>query len=231
MSEPSASKAGAVYERLRDDILSARLEPGTKLRIEWACAQYAAGNTPVREALNRLASEGLLVHREQRGFRVRPMDADDLAELTRTRCAIGTAALRLSIAHRDAAWEEALVLAHHRLQRTPRARAGSPLQTHPDWERAHREFHRALVARCGSRWLLRYCDELADHAWRYRQWALQTMHGRRRVGAEHEALLHAALAGDADRACALLEQHFQRTADAALRRVPVAAAGQGAERG
>lgn len=219
MSGP-ASKASTVYEQLREDILAARLEPGSKLRIEWVCSHYAAGNTPVREALSRLAAEGLLQHQDQRGFRVAPMSAADLAELTRTRCAIEPAALRLCLGQRSTAWEEALVLAHHRLQRTPRSLDTQHYRANPEWEQLHRDFHRALVAACGSRWLLRYCDELADHAWRYRQWAMADAFGSRDVAAEHAALLDAALGGDAERACMLLAQHFQHTADAALARLP-----------
>lgn len=212
------SKAITVYEQLREDILAARLEPGSKLRIEWVCSQYAAGNTPVREALSRLAAEGLLQHQDQRGFRVLPMSADDLEALTRTRCAVEGAALRLSLARRDTAWEEALVLAHHRLSRMPRSLDADQYRTHPDWEQRHRAFHRALVAACGSHWLLRYCDELAEHAWRYRQWAMADSFSRRDVAAEHAALADAALAGDAACACELLERHFQTTAAAAAAR-------------
>lgn len=217
---PPTSKASTVYEQLREDILGARLEPGSKLRIEWVCSRYAAGNTPVREALSRLAAEGLLQHQDQRGFRVAPMSAEDLDELTRTRCAVETSALRLSLARRDAAWEEALLLAHHRLQRTPRSQDPAQYRTHPDWERLHRDFHRALVAACGSRWLLRYCEELADHAWRYRQWAMADAFGTRDVAAEHAALLEAALGGDVERACTLLAAHFERTAGSAHARLP-----------
>lgn len=206
------TKASTVYEELRADILSAALEPGAKLRIEFVCERYGARNTPVREALNRLAAEGLLLRQEQRGFSVAAMSTEDLAELTRARCGIEALALRESLAQRDAAWEEQLVLARHRLERTPRSLHAGHYEANPEWERLHRDFHRALIAACGSRWLIRYSDELADHAYRYRQRSMQSVYLQRDVAAEHAAITDAALAGDAELAVALLQAHFERTA-------------------
>jgi DNA-binding GntR family transcriptional regulator len=217
LSATPTTIASSVYEQLRRDILEARLEPGTKLRIDFVCQRYAAGNTPVREALNRLAAEGLLQRAEQRGFTVAPMSDAELDELTDTRMAIDELALRRSIDARTPAWEEALVLAHHRLSRTARSLSTQSFQANPAWEHLHREFHRALLAACGSRWLMRYSDELADHAYRYRQRAMMGDYRKRHVGAEHEALLQAACAGDVERAVALLAAHYKRTADATPR--------------
>ena len=209
---PTPTKASTVYERLRADVLSAVLEPGAKLRIDFVCARYEARNTPVREALNRLAAEGLLHRQEQRGFSVAPMSAQELAELTRTRVAIESLALGECLARRTPEWEEQLLLARHRLERTPRSLQGDRYDANPQWERRHRDFHRALIAACGSRWLLRYCDELADQAYRYRQRSMQAAYHQRDVAAEHAAIADAALAGDAARARALLASHLERTA-------------------
>lgn len=214
MDAPATTIASTVYEQLRRDILEARLEPGAKLRIEFVCERYGARNTPVREALNRLAAEGLLQRAEQRGFSVMPMSDAERDELTDTRCAIEALALARSLARRDAAWEEALVLAHHRLARTPRSSHTRRFVPNPAWETLHREFHRALLAACGSRWLLRYADELADHAYRYRQRSMQGDYRKRDVAAEHAAIAEAALAGDGARAAQLLEAHYRRTAAA-----------------
>ena len=94
----------------------------------------------VREALNRLVLDGLVRRREQRGFLVASISGDDLAEITRTRSWLEEIALRGSIAHRSQAWEEALVLAHHRLARAPRSLSDSHFEDHPEWEPLHRAF-------------------------------------------------------------------------------------------
>ena len=52
--------ASSVYQQLRDDLLRGALEAESKLRVELVVSRYGAGASPVREALNCLAAEGLL---------------------------------------------------------------------------------------------------------------------------------------------------------------------------
>lgn len=68
----------------------------------------------------------------------------DIRELVKTRCWLEAKAVEESIANRDQLWEENLVLAGHRLSRTPRADLGQSAD--PEWEQRHREFHLALIA-------------------------------------------------------------------------------------
>jgi len=210
--------ASDVYERLRADILRGILAPGGKLRIEQVCERYGAGNSPVREALNRLSTEGLVERREQRGFYVVAISAADLDDLVCTRCLLEEAALRQAMARQDAAWHEGLVVALHRLTRVPRFEPGDAYRENPEWEQAHREFHRALVAGCGSGRLVRLCLELHDQAYRYRQLAIQDAFPRHRPD-EHSAIVECILAGDGDGAAAALTAHYHRTADL-CRRLP-----------
>jgi DNA-binding GntR family transcriptional regulator len=211
-----ATRATCLYDQLRADLLGGALEPGTKLAIEAMSGLYDTSATPLREALNRLVADGLVERREQRGFAVAPISADDLAEITRTRGWLEEIALRESIATRGTpagtAWEEALVLAHHRLVRTPRSLSETRFKDNPEWEPLHRAFHRALIAGCGSRWLLSFCDQLADQHHRYRRLSAPRAFAKRGVKTEHQQLLEAAIEGRADDAVALLRAHFERTA-------------------
>lgn len=63
------TQASSVYERLHRDILTGRLQPGERLRLKELIKVYETGNSPLREALNRLASNGLVVREENRGAR------------------------------------------------------------------------------------------------------------------------------------------------------------------
>ena len=207
-----ATRATSLYDQLRTDLLGGALEPGSKLAIEALAERYATSATPLREALNRLVSDGLVERREQRGFVVAGISAQDLAEITQTRCWLESIALRESMAAHSTAWEEALVLAHHRLARTPRSLASDHFEDNPEWEPLHRAFHRALIGGCGSRWLLAFCEQLADQHHRYRRLSAPRAFAKRGVKGEHQLLLEAALAGRADEAVALLCQHFERTA-------------------
>ena len=208
----AATRATGLYDQLRGDLLGGVLEPGSKLAIEALAERYCASATPLREALNRLVSDGLVERREQRGFVVAGISEQDLAEITQTRCWLESIALRESMAAHSTAWEEALVLAHHRLARTPRSLSDSRFEDNPEWEPLHRAFHRALISGCGSRWLLSFCEQLADQHHRYRRLSAPRAFAKREVKSEHQQLLEAALEGRADEAVALLCQHFERTA-------------------
>ncbi|MGA3190523.1 MAG: GntR family transcriptional regulator [Bryobacteraceae bacterium] len=215
-AETKGTLATSVYDQLRTDLLSGLIEPNSKVRVEWVVSQYRAGASPVREALNRLASEGLLDRQEQRGFSVVPVSEEELRELTRTRCLVEETALRESVKYRDAAWEEQIVLALHRLSRVPRRQTGEEQRPNPEWELLHRKFHRALISSCRSRWLINFCEHLADHAYRYRQIAISNAAVSRDQMAEHRAIAEYAIAGDVDAAVAALKSHFQRTSDLCL---------------
>jgi DNA-binding GntR family transcriptional regulator len=208
--------ASAVYDRLRADILSGELAPGSKLRIEFLRRRYQTGSSPIREALNRLSSDGLIDRKEQRGFFVAQVSADDLRELTQTRCWLEGLALRESMAAHPVEWEEQIVLSTHRLSRVPRS-SGDPYLENPEWERLHREFHRSLISACGSRWLRMYCGQLGDQAYRYRQLAMQSNFPKRDEQKDHRAIMDAAIGGRVDEAVRLLTAHFRRTADIILK--------------
>ena len=208
----TATRATSLYDQLRSELLGGEREPGSKLAIEALAERYETSATPLREALNRLLSDGLVERREQRGFVVAGISAQDLAEITKTRCWLEELALRESIAAHSTAWEEALVLAHHRLAKTPRSLSDKQFQDNPEWEPLHRAFHRALISGCGSRWLLNFCEQLADQHHRYRRLSAPRAFRKRGVKGEHQQLMEAALAGNAEEAAALLRAHFERTA-------------------
>jgi DNA-binding GntR family transcriptional regulator len=208
----TATRATGVYDQLRTELLDGTMAPGSKLAIEALAERYATSPTPLREALNRLVSDGLVERREQRGFVVPAIGIDDLLEITRTRCWLEEIALRQSIAARDTRWEEELVLAHHRLARTPRSLSEHRFEDNPQWEPLHRAFHRALISGCDSRWLIGFCEQLADQHHRYRRLSAPRAFATRGVKGEHEQLMAAAVDGRADEAVALLRQHYERTA-------------------
>ncbi|CAN5437393.1 GntR family transcriptional regulator [soil metagenome] len=211
-----ATLATNLYDQIRSEVLTGRLEPGRKLQIEFLSERYGAGQTPVREALNRLTSDGLVERREQRGFAVCEVSPADLAEITKTRCWLEEIALRESIEARTPAWEEELVLAEHRLRKTPRSLSADHYEENPEWERLHRAFHRALIGNCGSVWLIAFCEKLADQLYRYRQLAVKRTFQKRHESTEHREIIDAAIAGDSVLAVSLLTGHFRKTAAAII---------------
>jgi GntR family transcriptional regulator, carbon starvation induced regulator len=208
--------ASDVYERLRQDILRGELPPGQKLRSEQLRDRYTVGNSPIREALNRLSSDGLVVREDQKGFHVAKVSRTELEELVRTRCWLEEIGLRQSMASHGTAkgtqWEEELVLAFHRLSRVPRSSNERTFSANPEWEVLHRAFHAALISACGSRWLEIFCTQLSDQADRYRQFAVTASYPKRNELDEHKGIFDAIIEGNPDEAVKRLHNHYQYTA-------------------
>ncbi|WP_062227428.1 GntR family transcriptional regulator [Aureimonas frigidaquae] len=204
------TSATAVYGKIRRDILTGEIAAGQKLLIDKMAQRYECGTNPVREALNRLSAERLVDRREQRGFYVPPLSLESLRELVRTRCWLEGRALEESIANRTPAWEEGIIVTHYRLARTP-IHLAEDGGDNREWEGHHRAFHDALIANCGSTWLLAFCHEMMDQAVRYRFASMSTCYPRRDAEGEHTAIMEAALDGDAPNAVRLLSEQYMLT--------------------
>jgi GntR family carbon starvation induced transcriptional regulator len=206
---------------IRRDIMAGVLPPGTRLRIKALGERYDAGLIPLREALSRLSAVGLIVAQEQRGFLVASVSRAELLDLLALRQNLEGVALRESVAKGTLEWEAQLIAAHHRLMRL--SNAGQPVSRgisadEQEWDRAHHAFHHALLAACESPWLMRFVDVLFDQMNRYRHLSFHAASSAvRDVPGEHQAMLDAALARDADTACRLLETHLAKTAKLALK--------------
>jgi DNA-binding GntR family transcriptional regulator len=204
-----ATLASAAYGRLRREIIAVEIPPGSRLHTRQLCARYDMGLSPIREALSRLSSEGLVRQSDQRGFVVTQLTRDDLDALTRTRCWLNEIGLRESIAHGDDAWEEAVIVSFHRLSRVPRFIDAA---RNPVWDAAHQTFHATLVAACRSPWLTGYCAQLFDAFERYRNLSAFTAAARPGHVDEHRAIMETAARRDADAACYLLRNHYELSA-------------------
>lgn len=211
-----ATHATEAFERIRADVITTALLPGERLKIGALRRAYAVGLSPLREALNRASQVGLVLQSDLRGFSVAPCSVSDLEQLTRARCWLAEVLLRESIARGDAAWEEEVLLAHHRLQRLPRQtehQHGSH-DYDPAWEAAHRAFHRSLVGACGASRLIEFDQQLFDAADRYRHLARRiAVSGTPARPDQHRPIMDAVLARDVPAAVELLQAHYERTAE------------------
>jgi DNA-binding GntR family transcriptional regulator len=212
-TERRSTRTQQVYAQLRDDILAGRLTPGSRLPFAELGARYDSSMSAIREGLQRLVEQGLVVSEPQLGFRVATLSIDDLQDLTTARCEIEGLALRYSIEHGDLAWEAGVVAAWHTLERTPlgAADADGVEALAREWTTAHSAFHTALIAGCPNRRILAAASALRDGAELYRHWSWRTAGVDRDVVAEHQAQVEAALARDADLAVRLLHEHLVTT--------------------
>lgn len=207
------TRVSAAYLRVREAIIKGLYEPGVRLHIQDLADKLQVGQSSVREALNRLVSDGLVSQHDQRGFRVASLDLADLDDLFDARCWANEAALRASIQRGNREWEENLVLMLHRLRRAPRLVDVESGLRGEEWENAHDRFHHALIGACGSTWMQNFCQRTSDAAARYRAVSRAAAAGQRGDEEEHVALVEAAIARDENKAVALLTEHLRRTRD------------------
>lgn len=217
----SKTIAGQVYERLREDIVGGKLPPNSKLKLEVLLEKYQVGMSPLREALSRLVGDMLVTTHGQRGFWVAPLSLSDLDDVSRVRASLETQALALSIQNSDAEWEARLKQAYDSLadveSELPDESARLPAALSRKWEAANREFHSALVANCGSEWLMRLRAILYQQSERYRRISLEQARGYRDIHDEHRSIFLAASRKNTLKACELIEFHMQETAQAVRR--------------
>jgi DNA-binding GntR family transcriptional regulator len=208
---PDVSDARSISElalrRLRSDILSGRLAPGTKLRLKLLTSIYHIGISPLRDALALLAGDGLVVLECQRGFRVTPVSRADLFDVGRARKHIELAALAMSIDNGDEQWRRRVREAYANFCPV-KQKVGDNSPIREDWEEPHRAFHLALLSACSSPSLMRYCEQLHDRFDRYRRIALPSRSYMGAIGDDHEIIMNAALAGERERAVSLLGTHL-----------------------
>ena len=201
-----------VRDRMRSDILTARLMPGQRLMFADLSERYGVSVGVTREALTWLSSQGLVQANAHQGYIVTPLSIPDLTELTQTRVMIEPLVLRMSYESGGMDWEGDVISAHHILSRTPPPHGAAPDEVALDlWAEAHSAFHEVLFAACTNQRLLRIVKQLAEEAAMYRRWSVALVLSNPAAETEHQALLESALAGDWERGGAVLRKHIEHT--------------------
>ena len=205
-----------LFEQIRSDILHNRLEPGSRLLFRDMRERYRSGLSPLREALMRLVSEGLVLLEDHKGFSVAPVSREEMIDIANTLLELEAIAIRMAVEKGNDYWEAQIVARYHELSKREMFAADGTLD--PEWEVRNVAFHESLYEACGSPSLKLVCHVLYERHSRYRR--LRTRQGdpTRNVAKEHEALMRATISRDADTAIALLRKHRSATlADVAAR--------------
>ncbi len=214
LSRAPKTLADEAYRKVRDDIIAGRLEPGEKLQPDVLKESYGIGLSPLREALARLASDGLAHAEGQRGFHVAPVSVEELLDVADLRCRFSCLALERSIAGGGESWESRIVAAYYQLNKLVEHMRADPATYADDWERRNRAFHAALESACDSPWLLHFCEILYDQSERYRRRFVRYSEIRAEIYEEHKQIMDAALVRDSATACRILDRHIRRAAEA-----------------
>jgi DNA-binding GntR family transcriptional regulator len=197
----------AVYDHLRQGIVSGRIPGGAALSVPRLAADLGVGRSPVREGIQRLIAEELAVHVPYAGARVRSLEPDDAREVFAVREVLDGLAARLAAAGMSADEVAALgeVLAEQERN------LAEPVDQGRD-AALDLAFHGAIRAGSGNRTLDASLERIETIA-HLRGSALWTdPEGRRSAVREHRDIWEALAAGDPDRAAAAATAHVRAVA-------------------
>jgi DNA-binding GntR family transcriptional regulator len=195
------TKAEAVYEVLSARILDGTMEPGSTVNQEGLAASLGVSITPLREALRRLESDGLVILEAHRTVTVAPLSAAEVRDLYAVRLQLDPYAAGLAAEHASPqAVDHIEALAARRLEATARGRL-----------KANREFHQAIYRSPGNAVLAEILDRLWDRTDRYRLIVVRVEGEGHKVEREHRQIAAAIRARDAALATSLMRAHVGTT--------------------
>jgi DNA-binding GntR family transcriptional regulator len=196
---------------LQNAILAGQLQPGSRLALPALSEQFGVGATPLREALSRLVSRGLVTLSDNKGFRVASISYEDLHDITESRILIEKAALARAFERKDGEWEDRVAASTHRLLRIIRKDDTKMLEGSAEYDSAHKDFHAAVISGCGLPRLMAVQSSLYDAAYRYRRIVGHNRLTRDYAYEIHRRLADLVLAYDMAAAVDELENHLRIT--------------------
>ncbi|ALR77950.1 DNA-binding transcriptional regulator CsiR [[Enterobacter] lignolyticus] len=198
------------YRWLKNDIIRGEYLPDEKLRMSLLTSRYGLGVGPLREALSQLVAERLVTVVNQKGYRVAPMSGSELLDIFDARANMEAMLVRLAVERGSDEWEAEVLARAHMLNKLEASEASEGLLE--EWDLRHQAYHTAIVAGCGSQYLLQMRQRLFDLAARYRFiWLRKTVLSVEMLEdkhVQHEALTQAILARDATLSSELMRQHL-----------------------
>jgi DNA-binding GntR family transcriptional regulator len=204
---PTATVNAQVLEALRAAVITGELPPGTLHSVHTLAEQLGVSRTPVREALIKLAEQGMVRFERNRGVRILQTSLHDLEEVFALRLLLEVPATRRAVGQLGTATRGELRAVFGAMERAAAADNEFRMWQHD------RRFHRVLLEASGNGRLAEYVDGLRDMVLRK---GVSTAHQTRSLAdivAEHRAVLEHVLAGDADAAAEAMRVHILRTAE------------------
>jgi DNA-binding GntR family transcriptional regulator len=192
-----------VLEHLREEILSSRLEPGAELNEVALATSLGVSRGPIREALGRLAAEGLVTMTPRRGAIVTKLSKQEFMDAYQVREALESLAIRLAVPRLTEEGRAEL----HRMSSEMRRLAQAD-DSNAFFE-INRHFHEKLVAASGNQRLQAMHEQLLGQMGRLLRKSAELRGGLGESATAHEAILEAVDAGDAERAAQLMAEHIE----------------------
>lgn len=209
----------SVYEAVQEMVMEQHIEPGARVNIDLLARQLNVSPTPVREALARLEMDGLVIKEPLRGYTITPtLDVKNFNDLYDLRRLLEPFAARAAAERRDDKALRALESEIRDMRQTVEASGGSAGKGYHEyrdfaWQDAR--FHEVVAGMSGNSLLSDTLRRLRSHLHLYRLYHLY--YTTAEIGTatviEHDAILAAIRAGDADRAEVAMLEHINRSRD------------------
>lgn len=190
-----------IREQLEEDILTGLVSPGRRIDEREVAARFAVSRTPVREVLLQLAASGLIVQRPRRGTFVAELGPARLQEMFAVMAELEAMCARLAARRATPGALADLRRVHED------CRAVCDVSDCDGYYYANERFHEALRAMAGNAFLVEQTDALQRRLRPYRRLQLRAVNRVRSSFAEHDAIVAALFAGDAEAAAAVMREH------------------------
>lgn len=202
----SSSHVDRIYEQLKSMAAAFELKPGERVNESVLAKELNISRTPLREALNRLTTDGFLEVRPGKGFFRKMLDPKEIFELFQLRVAVECAGVAFAV---QFARDEEIAELRDFLNETGGDRSHLPVLelVHLD-----EKFHETLLGMGGNSEFVRVLRNINSRI-RFVRWVDMGRRGRSATQEEHHAILQAVSDRDARRAATLLEKHIERRMD------------------
>lgn len=210
----SAPVRGWAYNHLRSDVLSGHFNPGERLTEEHLAKTLGVSRTPVREALHKLAAEGLIQPLESRGFCVARDSREEIEDLFDIRAALEGYAIRLIC---DCISEQSLKELNGFIQRSQDALSRKAIEEIFEY---NTNFHDALlrVIACKTRFHSLIAD-IRKYVLRYRKDSLYYLDRAKRTIDGHRKIVLAISLKDPDLCERVMREHIREAKEDALYKI------------
>jgi DNA-binding GntR family transcriptional regulator len=209
------SLADGVYDELMVRLFDDTLEPGASLNIDALARDMDVSQTPIREALARLESTGLVTRAALKGYRVAPvLSPKELADLLDARAVLEPVNAERAAARIDVAFIDALEASIVQLEESPTG--PSFAEYHSYWE-ADERFHDLIARQADNSFLYRAFLSLGGQAQRFRLFGGLGVSDAESAIAEHRGVLEALRTGSAPLARKAMKRHVDNVKARALR--------------
>jgi DNA-binding GntR family transcriptional regulator len=202
----SDSVVDRVYEQLKAMSVSFELKPGERLNEGELAKRLGVSRTPLREALNRLNTEGFLRFTPGKGFFCRELDAHEIFDLYELRKSIEVASVRFAVKRAKNEDIDALLAFLDATGPDPGERSSIELVELDE------TFHERLMAMSDNAEMLRVLRNVNARI-RFVRWIDMDRINRANTQAEHRAVLHALKGRDEGTCVYVLERHIDRRLD------------------